>query len=133
LAYDRFFNKVVGIQAQVNIPLLFSRINFYTGNYNPVSISVTPRAEISWAGVYMPLSYNSISGFQAGAAMRLGPLVIGASSIINARFAKTKSADFYFILRVPFFGYRPYKNKSYNQSNPKLTRKQQRELDCPTQ
>lgn len=131
LSYDRFFNKVVGIQAQVNIPLMFSRINFYTGNYNPVSVSVTPRAEISWAGVYMPLSYNSIFGFQAGAAMRLGPLVIGSASIIKARFAKTKSADVYFILRGPFFGYRPYKNKSYGQSTPKLTRKQQRELGCP--
>lgn len=133
LAYDRFFNKVIGVQAQVNIPLVFSRLNFYTGNYNPVSVSVTPRAEISWAGVYMPLSYNSISGFQAGAAMRLGPLVVGSASIIKARFAKTRSADIYFILRVPFFGYRPYKNKTYNQSAPKLTRKQRRELNCPAQ
>ena len=121
------------MQAQVNIPLVFTRLNFYTGNYNPVSVSVTPRAEISWAGVYMPLSYNSVSGFQAGAAMRLGPLVIGAASIIKARFAKTRSADIYFILRVPFFGYRPYKNKTSNQAAPKLTRKQKRELNCPTQ
>ncbi len=131
LAYDRFFNKVVGVQAQINIPLMFSKINFYTGNYNPVSISITPRAELTWAGVYMPLSYNSISGFNAGAAMRLGPVVIGSSSLFNARYAKTKSADLYFILRIPFFGYKPYKIK--NQTAPKLTRKQKRELNCPTQ
>jgi len=131
LAYDRFFNKVLGIQAQVNIPLVFSRLNFYTGNYNPVSVSVTPRAEISWAGLYMPVSYNSIAGFQAGVAMRLGPLVIGSSSLINARAFKTKAADVYFILRVPFFGYRAYKSKSYGQTEPKLTKKQRKELDCP--
>lgn len=132
LSYDRYFNKVVAVQAQLNIPLMFSRINFYTGNYNPVSFSITPRAEIPLGGVYVPVSYNSLSGFQMGAAMRLGPLVIGSASIINSRIiGRTKAADIYFILRVPFFGYREYKNKTYSQSVPKLNRKQRRELDCP--
>jgi hypothetical protein len=132
LSYDRYFNKVMGLQAQLNIPLLFSRINFYTGNYNPVSVSITPRAEIPLGGVYVPVSYNSVSGFQMGAAMRLGPLVIGSASIINSRIiGRTKTADVYFILRVPFFGYREYKNKITGQQVPALTRRQRRQLDCP--
>ena len=117
---------------QLNIPLVFTRFNFYTGNYNAVSFVVTPRAEVTWAGLYMPISYNSISGLQAGAALRLGPLVFGATSLINTRIlGRTKSIDAYAILRIPFFGYREYKNKTYNQENPKLTKKQRKALDCP--
>jgi Family of unknown function (DUF5723) len=132
LSYDRYFNTVLGIQAQVNIPLVFSRLNLYNGNYNPVSVVITPRAEISWAGLSVPLSYNSISGFTMGACMRLGPLVIGSASIINARiFGKTKAADAYFILRLPFFGYRQYINSIFKPAKPKLTKLQRRQLNCP--
>ncbi len=131
LTYDRYFNKWLGVQGQINIPLVFSQLSFYTGNYNPVAICITPRAEIPWAGLYLPVSYNSVSGLQAGFAMRLGPLVIGSSSIINSRFlGNTKTADAYFILRVPLFGYREYKEKKYTD-NKKLTKKQRRLLDCP--
>jgi Family of unknown function (DUF5723) len=132
LTYDRNFNKWLGVQGQLNMPLVFSKLSRYTGSYNPVAVFVTPRAEIPLGGLYLPVSYNSVSGFQAGAALRLGPLVIGSSSIINSRvLGKTKTADVYFILRVPLFGYREYKNKTYNQENPKLTKKQRKALDCP--
>lgn len=131
LSYDRFFNKVLGINAQLNIPLVFSLLNKYSGTYNPFSVAVTPRAEITWAGFYMPFSYNSVSGMQVGAALRVGPLVIGSSSLIKARMGKTKAADLYFILRIPFFGYREFKNKPFLDLLPKLSRKQKRALDCP--
>jgi len=131
LTYDRYFNKWLGVQGQLNIPLMFSGFNYYTGNYNPVSFNVTPRAEIPWAGLYMPIGYNSISGMHAGFAMRLGPLVIGSSSIINSRvLGRTKTADIYFILRVPLFGYREYKEKIYRNDH-KLTKKERKALDCP--
>jgi hypothetical protein len=81
--------------------------------------------------LYMPVSYNSVSGMQAGFAMRLGPLVIGSASIINSRvLGRTKTADIYFILRVPLFGYREYKEKIYSDKH-KLTKKERRALDCP--
>ncbi len=132
LTYDRYFNKWLGVQALVNVPLVFSKLSYYGGNYAPVSIYVTPRAEISWVGLYFPIGYNSISGMQAGAAMRLGPLVVGSSSIINTRMlGKTRSVDAYFILRFPLFGYRPYKNGNNVQGQPKLTKRQKRMLDCP--
>ena len=132
LTYDRYFNKWLGVQGQINIPLMFSTISYYTGNYNPLSVTVTPRAEVPLGGLYLPVSYNAISGFQAGAALRLGPLVIGSSSIINSRMiGKTKTADVYFILRVPLFGYREYKNKTAGQENPRLTKKQRKAFNCP--
>ncbi len=132
LTYDRFFNKALGIQALINVPLMFSRISYYTGNYNPVAVVITPRAEAPWGGFYLPVSYNSISGVTAGAAMRLGTLVIGSSSIINTRMLnKTKAVDAYFILRIPFFGYRAYRDKDEFEKHPRLTKKQRRALDCP--
>lgn len=132
LTYDRFFNEWLGLQGQVNIPLVFSRLNYYIGNYNPVSVSVTPRAEASWAGLYVPLSYSSVAGFQMGAALRVGPLVIGSASIVNSRIlGRTKGADLYFILRVPLFGYRAYKEKIYFETHPRLTKKQRKALNCP--
>lgn len=131
LTYDRFFNKVLGVNAQLNVPLVFSKLNFYSGNYNPLAVTVTPRAEITWAGLYMPFSYNSVSGLQVGTALRLGPLVIGSGSLINTRMFKTKTADLYFILRIPFFGYKEFKNKDSKGSASRLTKKQRRELNCP--
>jgi hypothetical protein len=132
VTYDRFFNRWLAVNAQLNVPLVFSKLNYYSGNYNPVAVAITPRAEISWAGFYMPFSYTSISGLQVGAAMRLGPLVIGSGSFINARFSKTKTVDLYAILRVPLFGYRPYKKGKDGFDDPlKLNKKQQRALDCP--
>jgi hypothetical protein len=131
LTYDRYFNKWLGVQGQVNIPLVFSRLSYYAGNYNPVAVYVTPRAEVPWGGLYMPVSYNSVSGMQAGFAMRLGPLVICSSSIINSRvLGRTKTADVYFILRVPLFGYREYREKVYKDGH-KLTKKERSLLDCP--
>lgn len=131
LSYDRYFNPWLGVQAQLNIPLMFTRISIHEGNYNPVSVVITPRAEVPAAGIYMPLSYNSISGFQMGTALRLGLLVVGSASLINTRIlGRTKGADFYFILRIPLFGYRAYKEKAYFETHPKLSRKQRRMLDC---
>jgi Family of unknown function (DUF5723) len=131
LSYDRYFNPWLGVQAQLNIPLMFTRVSIHEGNYNPVSVVITPRAEVPAAGIYMPLSYNSISGFQMGAALRLGPLVVGSASLINTRIlGSTKGADAYFILRIPLFGYREFKEKAYFETHPKLSRKQRRMLDC---
>ncbi len=132
LTYDRFFNRWLGVQAQVNVPILFSTVDQFIGTYNPLSVIVTPRAEISWCGLYLPISYNSISGFQAGAALRLGPLVVGSGSIINTRFLnKTKGIDAYVILRIPFFGYRDYREKIRGEKNH-LSKKERRLLNCPS-
>lgn len=132
LTYDRYFNRWLGVQAQLNVPIIFSKLAQYSGTYNPMSLCVTPRAETPAFGLYLPMSFNTISGFQAGAALRLGPLTIGSGSIINLRFLnKTKGADAYLILRVPFFGYREYKEKKIREHN-RLSRRERRLLSCPS-
>ncbi len=132
LTYDRFFNRWAGIQAQLNVPIMFSALTQYSGTYNPMSISVTPRAETVGFGVYLPLSYNTISGFQAGLSLRLGPLIIGSGSILNLKFLnRTKGGDAYFILRVPIFGYREYKEK-VRRERTHLSKRERRLLGCPT-
>ncbi len=132
LTYDRYFNQWLGVQAQLHVPLMLSKISYYNGNYNPVSVQITPRAEAPWGGFYMPFSYNSISGMHVGMALRLGPLVIGSGSFINSRFLRTKTADAYFILRVPIFGYRPFLPKIFKDEGPKFSKKQRRMLNCPS-
>jgi hypothetical protein len=132
LSYDRYFNKWLGVTALVNIPVMFSKISNYNGNYNPVSVSVTARAEAPWGGFYFPVSYSSVGGTQVGAALRLGPLVVGSASIFKTRFFKTKAADAYVILRIPLFGYREYINAIFKPYKPALTKKQRRMLNCPS-
>lgn len=131
LSYDRYFNKWLGVMAQVNIPVMFSKISSYNGSYNPVSVSVTARAEAPWGGFYFPVSYNSVWGTQVGASLRLGPLVIGSASIFKTRFFKTKATDAYVIVRIPLFGYREYTNAVFKAYKPALTKKQRRMLNCP--
>jgi hypothetical protein len=117
----------------LNIPLVFGNKVFYTGNFNPISITVTPRAATPWGGFYMPFTYNAYAGMSVGAAMRLGPLVIGSASIINTRILnKTKTFDVYMALRVPLFGYRPFKNgKGIVDTPARISKKQRRMLNCP--
>lgn len=61
-------------------------------------ITLTPRFERRAFGVYVPITYNSLAKTSVGTALRLGPLVIGSSSI-GALIKETKSADVFFGLR----------------------------------
>lgn len=131
ITYDRNFNKWLGVQAQFNVPLVFTKLSAYNGNYYPTSFSVTARAETPQAGLYLPFSYNSISGYRMGAALRMGPLVIGSASLFSAGLSKTKALDLYFILRAPLFSYRPYREKK-PKNRIHLSAKERRHLRCPS-
>ncbi len=69
----------------------------HTVNY----ITFTPRYEKKAYGFYLPLSYNDISGFNAGISMRGGPFFAGSGSILSTVLSgKTSQADFHFGLHV---------------------------------
>ncbi len=70
---------------------------FKTRYYN--NTVVTPRMEGRVLGFYLPLQVNEITGFNAGAAVRLGPLVVGSSNILTA-FGNTKMVNLYFGARL---------------------------------
>jgi outer membrane protein OmpA-like peptidoglycan-associated protein len=68
-------------------------------------IGITPRYDYKWAGVSVPVSYNSVAGFRMGTGLRLGPIFIGTADL-KPFLAPTKDKDlyganFYMALKVP--------------------------------
>lgn len=45
--------------------------------------SLTPRFELPAVGIYMPMAYNQVNGFEMGAAIRAGQFVVGSSNIFS--------------------------------------------------
>ena len=58
----------------------------------PNQISLTPSFDYAWAGVGIPISYNTYSGFKAGLGARLGPLTIGVTD-----FAQGELGDIVYV------------------------------------
>ena len=66
------------------------------------SITLTPRYDWKWAGIFIPVQYNFLDGFRAGAAVRLGPIVVGSSNLAPLVGQKTVyGADIYAMLKLP--------------------------------
>jgi len=77
------------------------------------SITLTPRWDHKWFGVFIPVQYNFLDGFRAGAAVRLGPLVVGSSNLAPLVGQKTVyGADVYAMLKIPIpYGHPKDKDK----------------------
>ena len=74
-------------------------------NFNPTTVTFTPRYESKWIGVFLPVNYSEYRDFQAGFGFRAGPLFLGSGSIITNLFNDdSKGADIYAGLRVPIYG-----------------------------
>lgn len=61
--------------------------------YNTVSL--TPRYEGRNVGFYLPLTYNALTAFTAGASFRLGPVFFGSGSVLSALLGSSRQADFF--------------------------------------
>ncbi|TDW97285.1 DUF5723 family protein [Dinghuibacter silviterrae] len=73
--------------------------------YNPTSYNtytLTPRLEMRHLGVFVPISYNTLSGVNAGLALRAGPVFLGSGSILGAIFGQSKDANFFIGVHVGF-------------------------------
>lgn len=68
-------------------------------------ISITPRWEKRWYGVWMPVSFTRMGTVSLGTGIRLGPFVIGTTDILNLALGKKKiyNEDIYFVVKVPLF------------------------------
>ncbi|MDH7463340.1 DUF5723 family protein [Chitinophagaceae bacterium 26-R-25] len=64
------------------------------------SVSVTPRYESSVFDFYVPVTYNTLTKFNAGAGLRVGPLFLGSGSVLSALLDKSKQADAYVGIHV---------------------------------
>jgi len=93
----------------------FININFKSDAHKvtyPTSFSLTPRYDFAWAGVSIPLSYNTLvgagnvgTGFKAGLGLRMGPIIIGTSDLkpllATGKDRKLAGADIYFAIKIP--------------------------------
>ncbi len=68
----------------------------------PSQFSITPMYDYKWAGIGVPVSYNSYSGFRVGLGLRLGPLTVGVPDL-KTLFpgGKIRGGGVYAGLRVP--------------------------------
>ncbi len=66
------------------------------------SISITPRWDHKWFGVFLPMMYHQLDGFRFGATIRLGPIIIGTTNLTP--FVSNKSffgGDIHALLKIP--------------------------------
>lgn len=64
--------------------------------------SITPRYEMKWFGVYLPNSYNTLSGFNSGISLRLGPVVIGSGTLFSSLGKKAvRETDVHVLFKIP--------------------------------
>ncbi|TKK70171.1 hypothetical protein FC093_05325 [Ilyomonas limi] len=130
--FDYSFNKWFSTAAHFSMPLLGAAFPYYTGTHNLSMLTITPRAELPWVGAYLPISYHFAAGLQVGSAVRLGPLVIGSATAASSiLLGKGKGVDAYFILRIPFFGYREYKEKDRAPVHNKWSKLARKIFGCP--
>ena len=68
-------------------------------------LSVTPRWEKRWYGVWVPVSFSRLGNLTVGTGFRFGPFVIGTTNVLPLVFKnyKTYTADLYFALKIPLF------------------------------
>lgn len=82
--------------------------------------SLTPRWDWKWFGAWVPMSYNQFRNFNVGAGVRLGPIVIGTSSLAPW-FSKKKTiygADLQVAIKVPIM-YGPTKDRDKDKVSDK--------------
>jgi hypothetical protein len=68
-------------------------------------MSITPRWEKRWYGVWMPVSFSRLGNLTVGTGFRFGPFVLGTTNVLPLLFKNktTYTADVYFALKVPLF------------------------------
>jgi outer membrane protein OmpA-like peptidoglycan-associated protein len=91
---DYAFTKSVYLELAGQINLAKKDNNYNSFYHNTVAL--TPRWETGHFGIYLPLSYNEVSKFNAGISFRLGPVFFGSGSVFTALFDKSKQADVHF-------------------------------------
>lgn len=84
------------------------------------SITLTPRWDHQWFGVFLPVQYNFLDGFRAGAAVRLGPIIVGSTNLAPIVGQKTiYGADVYAMVKFPIPYTKPKDRDKDEVSNKK--------------
>lgn len=112
LQYDYFWRNNIYVNATAFTPIYLRN---YDGKrvHELFRLSVTPRWEKRWFAVWAPVSFTRMGVVSLGTGVRLGPLSIGTTDIINLAFRRKTvyNADLYFVLKVPLFPTKKGKTK----------------------
>lgn len=82
--------------------IAFQFKNHATKVHDFSSLTLTPRWDHKWFGVFVPVQYNFLDGMRAGLALRLGPIVIGTRNVAPVFGQKTiYGADVYALVKIP--------------------------------
>jgi outer membrane protein OmpA-like peptidoglycan-associated protein len=84
------------------------------------SISITPRWDHKWFGVFVPVQYHALDGLRYGATLRLGPVIFGTSNL-GAIMGKKNvyGMDFHAMLKIPVPFSAPHDKDKDGVSNKK--------------
>lgn len=66
--------------------------------YYANEVTLTPRYETKYYGLYVPLNYNELTKYNAGLALRLGPIFVGSNTLLSG-LSKGKQLDVFFGIR----------------------------------
>lgn len=104
LQYDYFVGKSFFVNANV-FSGIYLRNNDGKKVHELTRISITPRWDKRWFGVWMPLSFSRFGNLCVGTGFRAGPFIIGTTNVLPLVFKNktTYTADIYFALKVPLF------------------------------
>lgn len=68
------------------------------------SLTITPRWETKWLGVFAPVSFNEYDETKVGMDVMVGPFVAGTNDILSFTYKEKISAlDFHFFVRIPIY------------------------------
>ncbi len=82
-------------------------------------ISITPRWDHKWFGIFLPVTYHQLDGLRYGATVRLGPIILGTTNL-NPLVTKKNiyGLDLHVLVKVPIpFG--PPKDKDKDKVSNK--------------
>jgi hypothetical protein len=107
------------LPARINVTLDYRIVNGLYFNLNPViALSggksdsyrthqqtmcyFSLRFEKPWLAIYIPGAIGGLGGFRLGLGVKLGPLLVGSSSLLGILFTgQTRAADVFVGLRIP--------------------------------
>jgi hypothetical protein len=93
--YHLHKNLYVSMASQLAVS---SKANTFNSRYYN-TLTLTPRYEGKGIGLYVPLNYNALTKFNAGASFKFGPLFFGSGSALTALLGSSKQADVHVGLR----------------------------------
>jgi hypothetical protein len=96
---DYHLHRGFYIDLAAQVALSKSDSKLYNSSYYS-GVTLTPRYEGRKIGLYVPVNYNGLTKFNAGAALRVGSLFVGSGSVFTALWGNSKQADAYVGLRI---------------------------------